>query len=56
MLDNTKDSIANITTMAGAGAGLLDYNAFLTLGLIVTGIILNLYRIREIRRSKKKKD
>jgi hypothetical protein len=50
---NTKDSIANITTFMGTGAGFFNINGYLTLGLITTGIVLNIYRIYEIRRKSK---
>ncbi len=52
MIAETKDSIANITTMTAAGSAYVDWNGFLTVGLIITGIILNIMRIRAHRRKK----
>ena len=49
-----KDSIANGTTIAAAGAALIDWNALLTMGLLITGIALNVVRVIEIRRESKK--
>lgn len=49
-----KDSIANVTTIAGAGAVMIDWNMILTMGLLVTGIILNLIRIYEHKKKPKK--
>ena len=53
-MDTTKDTIANITTMAGPSGMVLGWNENLTLVLIVTGIILNLVRIYEIKKGNKK--
>ena len=52
-MENIKDSIANGTTVAAAGAAMIDWTSILTITLIVTGIILNVARIIEIRRKKK---
>ena len=54
-MENIKDSIANGTTVAAAGAAMIDWTSILTITLIVTGIILNVARIIEIRRNSKKK-
>lgn len=54
MIAESKDSIANITTIAGSGSIFLNWNQTLTLLLIATGIILNIVRIIEIRRARKK--
>ena len=51
MMHDIKDSIANGTTIAAAGAAMIDWNALLTIGLLITGIILNVARIIEIRRE-----
>lgn len=56
MITDTKDSIANATTLAGAGAAMIDWNSMLTMGLIITGIILNVLRIIEIRRRRKSEE
>ncbi len=53
-MDEIKDSIANGTTVAAAGAAMIDWTSILTITLIVTGIILNVARIIEIRRKSKK--
>ena len=46
MITETKDSIANIATMTAAGSAMVNFNSILTMGLIITGIILNIMRIR----------
>lgn len=56
MITETKDSIANIATIGAAGAAMVDWNSILTMGLIVTGIVLNVVRIYEIRKRPKKED
>jgi|TARA_Y100000385_G_scaffold219473_1_gene228895 hypothetical protein len=53
-MDELKDSIANGTTVAAAGAAMIDWSSILTMALIITGIILNVARIIEIRRKPKK--
>ena len=52
-MEEVKDSIANGTTVAAAGAAIVDWTSMLTMALIVTGIVLNVVRIIEIRRKKK---
>ena len=49
MLNETKDSIANITTIVATSATMVDWQNLLTLTLVVTGIIFNIVRIYEIR-------
>jgi hypothetical protein len=49
-MEDLKDSIANGTTIAAAGAAIIDWSAILTMGLLITGIVLNVARIIEIRR------
>ena len=49
-----KDSIANVTTIAGAGAMMVDWNSILTMALLATGIILNIVRIIEHKKKSKK--
>jgi hypothetical protein len=56
MMHDIKDSIANGTTIAAAGAALIDWNALLTMGLLITGMALNIARIIEIRKEGKKKE
>tara|TARA_R100001198_G_scaffold43022_1_gene23827 strand:+ start:736 stop:903 length:168 start_codon:yes stop_codon:yes gene_type:complete len=53
-MDEIKDSVANATTIAGAGAVMIDWNMVMTMCLLATGIILNVARIIEIRRKSKK--
>ena len=50
MIQETKDSIANLTTVAGTGSAILGLNEILTILLIVTGIVLNIARLMEIRK------
>lgn len=52
-MEEVKDSIANGTTVAAAGAAMIDWTSMLTMALIITGIVLNVVRIVEIRRKKK---
>lgn len=56
MINDAKDSIANATSLAGAGAAMIDWNSIFTMGLIITGIILNVIRIIEIRRRRPDKE
>lgn len=51
-MNEIKDTTANLTTILGSGAAVMNWNELLTLGLIVTGIVLNLVRIYEIKRKK----
>lgn len=51
-MNEIKDSVANVTTIAGAGAVMINWNEVLTMALLVTGIILNIQRIM----AKKKKE
>ncbi len=53
MTNEVKDSIATVSTIAGGGLAVMGLNEWLTLALLVTGIILNIIRITEIKRSKK---
>jgi len=54
MMQDIKDNIANGTTIAAAGAVMIDWNAILTIVLLITGIGLNIARIIEIRKEGKK--
>ena len=36
-MDEIKDSVANATTIAGAGAVMIDWNMVMTMALLVTG-------------------
>lgn len=55
-MKNTPDTIANLTTLAGPSGMVLGWNENLTMILIVTGILLNLVRIFEIKKSRKSGD
>ena len=52
-MNEIKDSVANVTTIAGAGAAIVNWNEVLTMALLVTGVILNIQRIMS---NKKKED
>ena len=54
MIAETKDSIANLATITAAGSAMVEWNSILTMGLIITGIVLNVMRIRS--HNKKKQD
>jgi hypothetical protein len=51
MIQETKDSIANLTTITAAGSAMVDFNSILTMVLIITGIVLNIMRIRDRKRK-----
>ena len=53
-MNEVKDSIANVTTIAGAGSLIMNWNEILTAVLIVSGIVLNIQRI--MANKKKKED
>lgn len=55
MITEVKDSVANIATIGAAGAVMIDWSDVLTMTLIITGIILNVVRIYEIRKRSDKK-
>lgn len=50
-MNEFKDTAANISTIAGSGAALMNWNEILTMGLILTGIVLNIIRIYEIKKK-----
>ena len=52
MIAETKDSIENLTTITAAGSAMIEWNSILTMGLIITGIILNIMRIRAHNKKK----
>jgi chromate transport protein ChrA len=56
MILTTKDTIANVATIAGAGSALAGWDTVLTIILIVTGIVFNVVRIYEIKRNRKKRE
>ena len=55
-MTEVKDSVSNLTTLAGTGGFLMGWNEGLTLVLIITGIVLNVVRIIETRRRNKNQE
>ncbi len=53
MIQETKDTAANVITVMGTGSVVMGWNEALTLALLVTGIIFNIVRIIEIKKRKK---
>jgi len=53
MIQETKDTLANMITVAGTGSVVMGFNEALTLILLVTGNVFNIVRIYEIKRKKK---
>ena len=41
-----KDSVANVVSFTGIGATIMDFQPLLTIILLITGIVLNVVRIR----------
>tara|TARA_R110000744_G_scaffold327944_1_gene433644 strand:+ start:534 stop:704 length:171 start_codon:yes stop_codon:yes gene_type:complete len=54
MIDEVKDSVANVTTIGAVSAVMIDWSTVLTMTLLITGIILNVVRVIEIKRKSKK--
>ena len=54
MIQETKDTAANMVTVLGTGSVVMGWNEALTLVLLITGIIFNIVRVCEIRRKRKK--
>ena len=52
-MEDLKNNIANITTLAGTGSVVMGVSEVLTIFLLITGIAFNVIRIYEIRRKKK---
>lgn len=52
-MNDIKDTAATVTTIAGGGMAVMGINEWLTLALLITGIVLNIQRIRAIKKSKK---
>ena len=55
-MDNVKDSAANPVGYVGIGAYLVNAQAILTVALLVSGIILNIIRIRSTNKNNEKQD
>ena len=53
MIQETKDTLANMITVGGTASAVMGWNEALTLVLLITGIIFNIVRIYEIKRKKK---
>lgn len=53
-MEEIKDSVANVVTVAGPGGFVMGWNEYLTMCLVLTGIVLNLVRIYEIKQRKKR--
>jgi hypothetical protein len=51
---DVKDSVANVTTMGGIMASLMNFQAELTVLLLLTGLFLNITRLVDWIRGKKK--
>ena len=54
MIGEAKDTIANTVTIMGTGSVVMGVSEWLTLILLVTGIVFNVVRIVEIRKKRKK--
>lgn len=52
-MNDIKDTTAMITTGIGGGFAIMGINEILTLALLITGIVLNVIRIRAINKQKK---
>jgi hypothetical protein len=46
-----KDSIANAVSFAGAGAAMIEIESVLTICLVLSGIVLNIMRIYDRKKS-----
>ena len=55
IMDSIKDSIANVTTIGATGMVMFNWNEVLTMGLLVTGLILNIQRIYANNNTNNKK-
>ena len=53
MIQETKDTVTNAVTILGTGSVVMGVSEWLTLVLLVTGIVFNVVRIYEIRNRKK---
>ena len=53
MVQETKDTIANTVTIMGTGSVVIGVSEWLTLILLITGIVFNVVRIVEIKKRKK---
>tara|TARA_B110000971_G_C19971578_1_gene482852 strand:+ start:1280 stop:1474 length:195 start_codon:yes stop_codon:yes gene_type:complete len=53
MIQETKDTAANVITVLGTGSVVMGWHEVLTFTLLITGITFNVVRIYEIRRKRK---
>ena len=52
-MSEVKDTIANTVTIMGTGSVVMGVSEWLTLILLITGIVFNIVRIIEIKKRKK---
>ena len=52
-MEEIKDSAANVVSFAGIGSYIFEVQTGLTILLLITGIILNVMRMRAIDKTKK---
>ena len=53
---NDQDLAANVVSLGGIVMTLAQFQTIMTVAVLITGLILNVVRIYEIRRNRKKKD
>ncbi len=53
-MNDIKDTAATVSTVAGGGLAVMGINEWLTFALLITGIVLNIVRIKAINKDKKK--
>ena len=53
---NDQDLAANVVSLGGIVMTLAQFQTIMTIAVLVTGLVLNVVRIYEIRRNRKKKD
>lgn len=53
---NDQDLAANVVSLGGIVMTLAQFQTIMTVAVLITGLILNIVRIYEIRRNRKKKD
>ena len=53
---NDQDLAANVVSLGGIVMTLAEFQTIMTVAVLITGLILNIVRIYEIRRNRKKKD
>jgi hypothetical protein len=53
---NDQDLAANVVSLGGIVMTLAQFQTIMTVAVLITGLILNIVRIYEIRRNRKNKD